>query len=231
MRVMDSGKRGRVRAFVFDLDGTLIDSKMDLVNSVNAMLRETRRAELPANLIASYVGHGAPQLIASALGPGSSEEERREGLAIFLKHYNEKKLEKTRAYPGVAEGLRALDGTPMAVLSNKPTRLSMEILEGLGLARYFRAVYGGDSFETKKPDPRGVLAILKQLGVPPEEAAMVGDSDVDVQTARNAGMLAVGVSYGFGQHDMEKNPADVYVTSLEELLAMTGRREKQGKTV
>ena len=226
---MNSGTVRRVRAFVFDLDGTLIDSKMDLVNSVNAMLRETGRAELPADLIASYVGHGAPQLIASALGPASSEEQRREGLAIFLKHYNEKKLEETRAYPGVAEGLRALDGTPMAVLSNKPTKLSMEILEGLALARYFGRVYGGDSFETKKPDPSGALTILKEFGVPPEEAAMVGDSDVDVQTARNARMLAVGVTYGFGQHDREKNPADVYVASLEELVAMTGHREKQGK--
>jgi len=226
---MDSGTVGRVRAFVFDLDGTLIDSKMDLVNSVNAMLHETRRAELPADLIASYVGHGAPQLIASALGPESSEEERREGLAIFLKHYNEEKLEETRAYPGVVEGLLALNGTPMAVLSNKPTKLSMEILEGLGLARYFRAVYGGDSFETKKPDPSGALAILKGFGVRPDEGAMVGDSDVDVQTARNAGMLAVEVNYGFGQHDPEKNPADVYVTSLEELVAIAGHTQKQGR--
>jgi phosphoglycolate phosphatase len=212
---------GKVRAFLFDLDGTLIDSKMDLVNSVNAMLRETRRAELPGDLIASYVGHGAPQLIASTLGPRSSEEERREGLAIFLKQYEQKKLEETRAYPGVVEGLKALDGAAMAVLSNKPRKLSAEILEGLGLARYFRGVYGGDSFATKKPDPSGALAILEGFGVPAEEAAMVGDSDVDIQTARNAGMLAVGVNYGFGQHDLEKNPADIYVESLEELVRLS----------
>lgn len=206
-----------VRAFLFDLDGTLIDSKMDLVHSVNAMLRETGRAELPGNVIASYVGHGAPRLIASALGPGSSEEERREGLRIFLEHYERKKLEETRAYPGVEAGLKALDGTAMAVLSNKPAKLSVEILEGLGLAKYFRAVYGGDSFGVKKPDAAGALAILREFGMAPEDAAMVGDSDVDIQTARNAGMLAVGVTYGFGQHDREKNAADVYVGSLEEL--------------
>jgi phosphoglycolate phosphatase-like HAD superfamily hydrolase len=87
---MNKEKNGSVRAFLFDLDGTLIDSKMDLVNSVNAMLRETGRAELPPDVIASYVGHGAPQLIASTLGPTASEEERAEALAIFLKHYNEK---------------------------------------------------------------------------------------------------------------------------------------------
>jgi len=226
---MGKEKLGVLRAFLFDLDGTLIDSKMDLVNSVNAMLRETRRAELPAEQIASYVGHGAPQLIASTLGLGASEEERREGLAIFLKHYEQKKLEETRAYPGVVEGLKALDGAAMTVLSNKPAKLSVEILEGLGLARYFRGVYGGDSFPAKKPDPSGALAILQGFGVSAVEAAMVGDSDVDVQTARNAGMLAVGVNYGFGQHDREKNPADVYVESLEELVGLTGGVREERK--
>lgn len=218
---MGNERTASVRAFLFDLDGTLIDSKMDLVNSVNAMLRETGRRELSADVIASYVGYGAPQLIASALGPAASEEERTEALAIFMKHYNKRKLEETRPYPGVKEGLHQLAGCPMAVLSNKPTKLSVEILEGLGLARYFQAIYGGDSFERKKPDPSGALAVLRELGVGPEEAAMVGDSDVDVQTARNAGMLAVGVNYGFGQHDREKQPADIYVNSLTELLTLT----------
>jgi phosphoglycolate phosphatase len=218
---MSNGKTASVRAFLFDLDGTLIDSKMDLANSLNAMLRQTGRAEMPADVIASFVGHGAPQLIASALGSAASEQERTEALAIFLKHYNEKKLEKTRPYPGVKEGLQDLAGCPMAVLSNKPAKLSVEILEALGLARYFQAVYGGDSFEKKKPDPSGALAVLSELGVAPREAAMVGDSDVDVQTARNAGMLAVEVNYGFGQHDREKHPADIYVNSLTELSMLT----------
>jgi phosphoglycolate phosphatase len=190
-------KNGPVRAFVFDLDGTLIDSKLDLAKSVNEMLRELGRPVLDAELVASYVGHGAPQLIASALGAASTEKERREGLAMFLKHYEQHKLDNTRAYPEVVEGLRMLEGTPMAVLSNKPAKMSREILEGLGLVHYFGGVYGGDSFEKKKPDPVGALATLKELGARPEEAAMVGDSDVDVQTARNAGMLAVAVTYGF----------------------------------
>ena len=214
------GNGGGVRAFVFDLDGTLIDSKMDLVHSVNAMLRETGRAELPADLVASYVGHGAPQLIASVLGPDASEAQRRKALAIFLEQYNEHKLEMTQAYPGVVEGLQALASYPMAVLTNKPVKMSVEILEGLGLAQYFRTVYGGDSFERKKPDPSGALAILKELGVAAAESAMVGDSDVDIQTARNAGMLAVGVTYGFGQHDRGQQPAEVYINKLTELLAL-----------
>src|SRR5215475_6471853 len=211
-----NGKIATVRAFVFDLDGTLIDSKMDLVNSVNAMLRETGRAELPPGLIASYVGHGAPQLMASTLGPASTEAHRKEALAIFLKHYSQQKLNETRPYPGVVDGVRALADSlvPMAVLTNKPTQLSIEILEGLGLMKFFQAIYGGDSFPAKKPDPAGVLAVLQELGVPPEVSAMVGDSDVDIQTARNAAMVAIGVTYGFGQHDRAKCPADVYVDTL-----------------
>jgi phosphoglycolate phosphatase len=220
-------KNWQVRAFVFDLDGTLIDSKLDLANSVNEMLRETGRPALDAELVASYVGHGAPQLIASALGAASTEEERREGLAIFLKHYEQQKLENTQAYPGVLEGLQMLEGTPMAVLSNKPAKMSREILEGLGLAHYFDGVYGGDSFEKKKPDPVGALAILRELGASAEEAAMVGDSDVDVQTARNAGMLAVAVTYGFGQHDKKSNLADVYVGSLTELAGKAEARRSK----
>jgi phosphoglycolate phosphatase len=210
---------------VFDLDGTLIDSRMDLVQSVNAMLRKTGRAEFPAELVASYVGHGAPQLIASVLGPAANEEQRQEALAIFLAYYQEHKLDLTRAYSGVTEGLHDLAGYAMAVLTNKPTKLSVEILEGLRLAPYFRAVYGGDSFEKKKPDPAGALAILKELGTSPEESAMVGDSDVDIETARNAGMLAVGVNYGFGQHDRGKQPADVYVDSLTELVKLANNQQ------
>jgi phosphoglycolate phosphatase len=210
-----------IRAFIFDLDGTLIDSKMDLVNSVNAMLRETGRAQQPTEQVASYIGYGAPRLITSVLGPVATDDQRREALSIFLKHYNEQKLVQTRAYPGVPEALHALNGCPMAVLTNKPTRLSVDILEGLGLARFFRAVYGGDSFATKKPDPSGALTILKELGVSATESAMVGDSDVDVQTARNAGMLSIGVNYGFGQRDRSREPADLYVDSLAELLSLT----------
>jgi phosphoglycolate phosphatase len=211
---------GCIRAFLFDLDGTLVDSKLDLVNSVNAMLRETGRAEQPPDRIASYVGHGAPQLMASVLGPESSEEERTQALAVFLVQYGAQKLNYTVAYGGVAEGLRRLAAYPMAVLSNKPTQMSRDMLEALKLGRFFRGVYGGDSFPKKKPDPAGALTILQQLGVSPGESAMVGDSDVDVQTARNAGMLAVGVTYGFGQHDRQLYPADLYVDSLTELLPL-----------
>ena len=209
-----------VRAFLFDLDGTLIDSKLDLVNSVNFMLREMERGTLPLDTVAGYVGHGAPQLVADALGPAATDQDRKAGLEIFLAHYEQHSLEATRAYPGVAEGLEALREQPMAVLTNKPLKISMEILKGLGLRKYFRHVYGGDSFPAKKPDPAGAQIVLRDLGARAEEAAMVGDSDVDVQTARNAGMRSVHVSYGFGQHSREAHPADLYVNSLLEIAAL-----------
>lgn len=210
-----------VGAFIFDLDGTLIDSKLDLVNSVNAMLCKIGRPELPVDTVASYIGHGAPRLVASALGPVATDVECKQALKVFLTHYGKHNLDQTRPYPGVAEALEALVNLPMAVLTNKPLNMSIEILEGLGLSRYFRGIYGGDSFERKKPHPDGANTILGELGGTPENSAMIGDSDVDIQTARNAGMIAVGVNYGFGQHDRRANPADLYVDSLNELIAMT----------
>jgi phosphoglycolate phosphatase len=210
-----------VGAFIFDLDGTLIDSKLDLVNSVNAMLSEIGRPELPLDTVASYIGHGAPRLVASALGPVATDAECKQALKVFLVHYGKHNLDETRPYPGVSEALEALADLPMAVLTNKPLNMSVEILQGLGLSRYFRGIYGGDSFERKKPHPDGAHTILRTLGGTPENSAMIGDSDVDIQTARNAGMIAVGVNYGFGQHDRRANPADLYVDSLHELIAMT----------
>ena len=218
---MPNANFSNVRAFLFDLDGTLIDSKLDLVNSVNFMLREMRREVLPLATVASYIGHGAPRLVADALGPDAAEADRKRGLEIFLAHYEEHNLDATRAYPGVLEGLESLRELPMAVLTNKPVKMSVEILEALDLHKYFRAVYGGDSFEKKKPDPAGALSILKDLAAQPREAAMVGDSDVDIKTARNAGMFAIAVNYGFGQHDRQAQPADLYVNSLQEIATLS----------
>ena len=184
----------RVRALIFDLDGTLIDSKLDLIHSVNAMLREMGRPELETETISGYIGHGAPQLVARAMSGKATEEELKRALQFFLGYYEEHKMDNTRAYPGVAETLGRLKKLPLAVLTNKPQRISVRILGSLGLAEYFRAIYGGNSFESKKPDPYGARRILSEFGVAAEEAAIVGDSEVDVQTARNAGTLAAAVN-------------------------------------
>ena len=218
-----------VRALIFDLDGTLIDSKQDLIHSVNAMLRELGRAELPTETISGYIGHGAPQLVARALGNGCTEEERQQALQFFLSYYEEHKMDTTCAYPGVPETLEKLASMPMAVLTNKPVRISVRILEAMGLSKYFQAIYGGNSFQTKKPDPLGATTILRELNTEPREALLVGDSEVDVQTARNAGTLAAAVNYGFGMHDREAHPADIYLERFAELATVLDSRPVSGR--
>jgi phosphoglycolate phosphatase len=219
---MTDPRLSSVHALIFDLDGTLIDSKQDLIHSVNAMLLELGRGALAEETISGYIGHGAPQLVARALGDGCTEEERRRGLQFFLSYYELHKMDMTCAYPGVAETLEQLASMPMAVLTNKPVRISVRILEAMGLSKYFRAIYGGNSFDTKKPDPLGARTILRELGAEPREALLVGDSQVDVQTARNAGTLAAAVNYGFGVHDRKAYPADIYVDCFGELVTLLG---------
>jgi phosphoglycolate phosphatase len=217
-----SGNQNRfanVRVLIFDLDGTLIDSKLDLAHSVNAMLEHMGRAPLAHETVYSYVGNGAPMLVRRALGERATDAECDKGLAHFLAYYREHMLDNTVTYPGVREGLDQLKGKAMAVLTNKPVRFSEEILNGLGLSRYFQFVYGGNSFEKKKPDPMGVEIILRDFAAPPGDAMMVGDSDVDIRTARNSGIWACGVSYGLGTESLRLHPPDIMLDSLDELPA------------
>jgi phosphoglycolate phosphatase len=211
-----------VRALIFDLDGTLIDSKLDLIRSVNAMLQEMGREQLHEDTISGYIGHGAPQLVGQALGNNAAEAERERALKFFLAYYEDHKMDSTCAYPGVPEALEELAAFPMAILTNKPVRISVRILESLGLAKYFRAVYGGNSFATKKPDPLGAQTILGEFCAAPAEAILIGDSEVDVQTARSAGTFAAAVDYGFGAHDRATHPADIYLDRLTDLIPLLG---------
>ena len=212
-----SARFSEVRALIFDLDGTLIDSKLDLALAVNAAMEELGRAPLPHEMIFSYVGRGAPSLIAQALGAGATEEDCLRGLEFFIKYYSVHKLDNTALYPGVRETLDALKGMPMAVLTNKPVGASRGILQGMGLTGHFRFIYGGNSFERKKPDPMGVDSILRDFGAVPAQVMFVGDSEVDVQTARNAGTWVCGVTYGFGSHRLAEYPPDLLVDNLTEL--------------
>jgi phosphoglycolate phosphatase len=221
---MTAPKLHVVRALIFDLDGTLIDSKRDLIHSVNTMLAEMGRAQLDEETISGYIGHGAPLLVSRALGSNAKEADLRRALQFFLAYYEEHKLDTTCAYPGVADSLAELSRkkVPMAVLTNKPVKISVRILEALGLATYFRAIYGGNSFESKKPDPRGANTIVSEFGASPCETMLIGDSEVDVQTARNARMIAVAVNYGFGVHDRMQHPADLYLEKLADLVPLVG---------
>jgi phosphoglycolate phosphatase len=226
----DDGKNrfSEVRALIFDLDGTLIDSKLDLALSVNATLAQLGRQPLPHEQIFSYVGQGAPALIARALGSDASEQDCAIGLEFFIKYYSAHKLDNTKLYPGVCEALDALQGMPMAVYTNKPVRVSRAIIQDLGVGTHFRVVYGGNSFERKKPDPMGVESILREFGAAPQQVMLVGDSDVDVQTARNAGTWICGVTYGFGSHHFAKYPPDLVVGNLTDLVPHLSQAPARG---
>ena len=214
-----------IKLLIFDLDGTLIDSRLDLIHSVNSMLRHFRRPELPGEVIASYVGDGAPMLVRRALGDPRDEAFVKEALEYFLAYYRVHKLDHTHVYGGIPEALAAIqssDGTPrkMAVLTNKPVNPSRAIVEALGLAKFFVHVYGGNSFSTKKPDPLGAQALLKETHTRPEGALMVGDSSIDVITGRNAGLWTCGVTYGFAPHTLCEAPPDVAVDTPQELVSL-----------
>jgi phosphoglycolate phosphatase len=217
-----------IRLIVFDLDGTLIDSRRDLATAVNAMLAEMRRPSLPENVIAEYVGDGAGMLVRRALGDPDDEALVADGLERFLVKYRAHMLDHTYVYDGVFASLDALrmlpDGTArkFAVLTNKPVNPSRKICEALGLTPYFFEIIGGNSFATKKPDPEGLQALMRSAGVGPEETLMIGDSMVDVLTARNAGTAVIGCTYGLSSHTLETVNSDCMVDAPLEWAAALG---------
>ena len=206
---------------VFDLDGTLIDSKLDLALAVNAARADAGLEPLPHETVYSYVGNGAPVLIRRALGAAASDGQVEKSLEYFLNYYREHMLDNTRLYPGVADSLEEWGGAKkLAVLTNKPERFSRMILDGLGVGSRFSRVYGGNSFETKKPDPLGLNHLMGELGVPAAHALMVGDSAVDVLTARNAGVRSCGVTYGLQPETFEQHPPDLLIDRMDELVEL-----------
>jgi phosphoglycolate phosphatase len=205
------------RLLVFDLDGTLVDSKEDLANAVNVAIESFDLPPLPHPVIYSYVGDGASALIQRAL-PREKADLLPEVLDRFLAYYRRHLLDTTRAYPGVGEALRKWAGTyRMAVLTNKGVTMTREILSGLSLDGYFFDVRGGDSFRTKKPDPEGLLHILREAAVEAEEAIMIGDSRNDVQAGRAAGAVTCGVTYGLGASGFADHPPDFTVDRFPDL--------------
>jgi phosphoglycolate phosphatase len=183
---------------VFDLDGTLVDSRRDLATATNAMLGDLGGRPLPEEAVAAMVGEGAGVLVRRALAASGLDPESTGALDRFLAHYDERLLDHTRPYPGVAEMLAALRERRMAVLTNKPAHATERILEGLDLRRYFGAVIGGDSPYGRKPTPAGLAHLASTAGVECARTLLVGDSPVDLATARHAGTRICLCRYGFG---------------------------------
>jgi len=230
----------RPHLLVFDLDGTLIDSSLDLCNSVNATLAHVGRPTLPNNLIASYIGDGAAMLVRRALGdPGDldsatpdSQEIFQIAFNYFLRYYHDHKLDHTYVYPGVLEALTAIRSRhkdlPMAVLTNKPVNPSRAICDALGLTPFFFQNYGGNSFPTKKPDPTGLQTLLAEAsaltGAPiaPADTVMIGDSDVDVLTARRLGARSLGCTFGLAPHALALAQPDLLADHPSEWATILG---------
>ena len=204
---------------IFDLDGTLIDSRLDLANSVNATRANLGLPPISNQTVYSYVGNGVPVLMKRALGEGASEQDLQLSQEFFLGYYREHMLDYTTLYPGTAEALARLSaaGCKLAILTNKPVRFSQAIVDGLGISSYFIRVYGGNSFEQKKPHPMGIQTLMSECGSDGAHTVMVGDSSVDVQTARNASVRAWGVSYGFQPESLVTHPPDWLAHSMTEV--------------
>jgi phosphoglycolate phosphatase len=219
---------------VFDLDGTLIDSQADISNSVNATLEHFGKPRLPDTIIRSYIGDGASMLIRRALGDpeGDATDEAfvAAGLQFFLDYYRVHKLDYTYVYPGVVEALQTIrdryPSLPMAVLTNKPVIPSRAICEHFGLDRFFFQNYGGNSFHTKKPDPHGLLALIAEASsltghpVPPHATVMVGDSHVDILTARACGARSIGCTFGLAPDSLPAAEPDQLAHSPHEWPAL-----------
>jgi phosphoglycolate phosphatase len=214
----------RPAALVFDLDGTLIDSRRDITAAINRMRSEAGLPPLALEQVVTMVGEGARLLVERAMGPECPPERVDQALARYLEHYWDVCLETTRPYPGVAEMLAELGGRyPLALLSNKGEALSRRILEGLGLAGRFREILGGDSLPTRKPDPAGLHRLAERLGVPVESLLLVGDTWVDAETAKNAGCRFALVEWGFPRPPkLEEVQADLRAAKAAELTAALG---------
>ncbi len=206
-----------IAACLFDLDGTLIDSREDIAASVNYALENVGCARKAVEQISGYIGDGVTALMCRALGP-QDDELIDDALKLFHKHYAAHCLDRTTLYPGVEEMLRMLDDMPKAIVTNKPTDYSHTILDGLGVGRHFRVVVGGDVIARKKPNPAQLLDALAAMDVSPKQACLVGDSHIDVLAGQRAGTWTCGALYGLGDpQQLQAAGPDFVIHSIDEL--------------
>jgi len=186
------------RYLLFDLDGTLVDSVADLTLSLNLLGEELGQSPLTIPQVRNIVGDGATRLIKRAFG---EENYQRDHLLRFLKIYTDHLTDNTTPYPGILKLLSRYPSERMAVVTNKPYQLTVDLLSALDMSQYFKVVIGGDSYPQKKPDPLPVVKALEALGAYPQQAVMVGDHHTDLYSARSAGVKTCFCAYGLGHTD------------------------------
>lgn len=210
------------RLLVFDLDGTLADTSPDIVDAVNASLKSIELPPLPDSLVISFVGEGSKKLLAKCFQHlGCSEETRfAEAVAFFYRYYCDNIYNKTRLYPGVEETLEKLS-CPKVVLTNKPSEMAVKVLRAAGINRCFEEIVGGDDPARMKPDPYFLLQFMAKYRFLPQDTWMIGDSVIDIQTARNAGAKSIAVLYGFIPRDrLQEARPDYAIDSFTQLLGL-----------
>jgi len=210
-----------LKAIIFDLDGTLVDSARDLQDAANVLLAEQGLRSLGLDEIKAMIGDGVAKLVERAIVATGGDLSRLPTLvARFLAIYEANASRHTQAYPTVRETLEALRrcGLSLAVVTNKPQAATVSILEALGLRVFFDEVIGGDALPERKPHPAPVLLALERLGVSPEAALMVGDNYHDVQAAHAAGIRALAVTYGYSHKPHAELGAEGLLNTLSELL-------------
>ena len=206
-----------IQLFVFDFDGTLVDTRLDIADSVNRVLHQLELRTLPREQIFTFIGRGAKHLIARAL-EGTGFDDQTLAFEKFLKDYELHLMDQTRLYPNCRETLEFFSDKKMTILSNKPTRFIKDILERLNCAERFATIIGGDTLGVQKPDPAGLLQTMSEFALVGEEVLMVGDSIVDIETGRRAGVATCGITHGHaGRRALEEAEADWVIDDLAEL--------------
>lgn len=208
----------KTELIIFDLDGTLIDSSEDIAWSTNMTLRNMGFEELSYQAIKGRIGWGVKMLLQRVL-PEEKQNLLEEARNIFMGYYSGHLLVKTKLYPGVVDVLKHFKNKKLAVATNKPLNLTEKILDGLSISNCFKKIIGGDGVQNKKPSPEAIEMILKDLMVLPKQAVFVGDSKIDIEAGKGAGVITIGAAYGFrGRHELEEAGADVVIEDIKELI-------------
>lgn len=206
-----------IKTIIFDFDGTLVDTKLDIARSVNILLEEEGLKKIPEEKIYEFIGNGTEVLLKKSFSYANGK--MRDGLIDrYLEIYEEHMLDNTKPFPGILNMLEGLKGRSFYILTNKHERFAVKILKYFGILHYFKEVVGVDTFNIKKPDPFGILRVIEKEGIERCEVVMVGDSEVDIDTGKNAGVLTCAVLWGLGrEEDLIKKKPDFLAKTPEEL--------------